>query len=201
MPRLNSAAANLRSSKGDYWPSLAAQANYNDYDTDLSLYKDSWEVGMVESWVLFSGLQTKGAEEEAQGKFMENRAQLEDLHLAVVREVTERYLSAAENKERLKIVLETLELARENLALAKKRYESGANDVIEFNDAQLSLTRTRNDIVVTYYGYLTALGGIELPAVDRIVSSLRFTTFRKLSLQSGINCRLLALGCGAMFCY
>ena len=155
------AKANLKASKGDYWPSVAAQANYNNYDTELSLYKDSWEVGLVASWDLFSGLQTKGAEAEAQGQFLENRAQLQDLQLAVVREVTESYLQAAENKERVKIALKTLELAKENLALAEKRYESGANDVIEYNDAQLSLTRTRNDLVVTYYGYLTALAGIE----------------------------------------
>jgi outer membrane protein len=116
---------------------------------------------MVASWDLFSGLQTKGAEAEALGRVLENKAQLQDLQLAVVREVTESYLQASENKERVKIALKTLELAKENLALAEKRYESGANDVIEYNDAQLSLTRTRNDLVVTYYGYLTALAGIE----------------------------------------
>lgn len=156
-----SAEANLKASKGDYWPSVAAQANYNNYDTELSLYKDSWEVGVVASWDLFSGLQTKGVQAQAQGRVLENKARLQNLQLAVVREVTESYLRAAENRERVKIALDTLELAEENLALAEKRYESGANDVIEYNDAQLSLTRTRNDLVVTYYGYLTALAGIE----------------------------------------
>ena len=73
-----SAEGNLRASKGDFWPSVAAQANYNNYDTELSLYKDSWEVGMVASWDLFSGLQTKGAAEEAQGRLLENRALLQD---------------------------------------------------------------------------------------------------------------------------
>lgn len=156
-----SAEAGVNASRGDYWPSVGAQANYNNYDTQLSLYKDSWEVGLVASWDLFSGLQTKGAEVEARGHYLENRAQLEDLHLAVVREVTESYLRAVENKERVNIALKTLELAKENVALAEKRYEAGANDVIEYNDAQLSLTRTRTDLVVTYYGYLTALGHIE----------------------------------------
>ncbi|BHH85951.1 TolC family protein [Desulforhopalus sp. 52FAK] len=156
-----SAEAGVDASKGDYWPSVGAQANYNNYDTELSLYKDSWEVGLVASWDLFSGLQTKGAEAEAYGHFFENKAQLENLHLAVVREVTESYLRAVENKERVNIALKTLELAKENLALAERRYESGANDVIEYNDAQLSLTKTRTDLVVTYYGYLTALAHIE----------------------------------------
>lgn len=156
-----SAEAGIDASKGDYYPSISAEASYNDYDTELSLYKDSWEVGVVASWDLFSGLQTKGAEAEAKGQFLESRAQFEDLQLAVVREVTESYLRALENKERVHIALKTLDLAKENVALAEKRYESGANDVIEYNDAQLTLTRTRTDLVVTYYGYLTALAHIE----------------------------------------
>lgn len=158
---VQSAEANLKATKGDYWPSVAVQANYHDYDTELSLYKDSWEVGVVASWDIFSGLRTKGAQAQGKGRLLENRAQLQNLRLAVVREVTDSYLRAAENKEKVKIALDTLKLARENLALAEKRYESGANDVIEFNDAQLSLTRTKNDLVATYYGYLTALAEIE----------------------------------------
>ena len=47
------------------------------------------------------------------------------------------------------------------MQLADKRYQSGSYDVIEFNDAQLSLTRTQSELVVTYYGYLTAFAGIE----------------------------------------
>jgi outer membrane protein len=160
--RLTEAAkANLKRVKGDYWPSITAEAKYNDYDTDLSLYKDSWEVGAVATWDLFSGLHTKGAVVEAQGRLLENNALLQDLQLAVVREVTESYLRSDENRESVQIALQTLELARENVLLAEKRYQSGANDVIEFNDAQLSLTRTRNELVVTYYAYLTAIAGID----------------------------------------
>ncbi len=158
---IKAAKANFKRIKGDYWPSIKAEAKYNDYDTDLSLYKDSWEVGLAATWDLFSGLHTKGAVMEAHGRLLENQAQLQDLQLAVVREVTESYLRTDENRESVQIALQTLELAKENVLLAEKRYKSGANDVIEFNDAQLSLTRTRNELVVTYYGYLTALAGVE----------------------------------------
>ena len=110
---------------------------------------------------MFSGFHTKGAAAEAKGRLLENRAQLKNLQLAVVREVTDSYLRTDENRESVRMALQTLELAKENLFLAEKRYESGAYDVIEFNDAQLSLTRTRNELVVTYYGYLIAFASIE----------------------------------------
>ena len=153
--------ANLKRAKGNYWPALVADAKYNDYDTTLSLYKDYWEVGVGLTWELFSGFETKGAVAEATGRYRENVAQLQDLELVVVSEVTDSFLKTEENRESVEIALQTLELAKENVQLAEKRYESGAYDVIEFNDAQLSLTRTQSELVVAYYGYLTAFAGVE----------------------------------------
>lgn len=155
------ARGNLKSAQGDYWPSIKAEARYNDYDTSLSLYKDSWEVGVAASWKIFAGLHTQGAVAEARGGVLENKALLQDLQLTITSEVTESYLNADENRESVQIALQTLGLAKENLTLAQKRYESGSYDVIEFNDAQLSLTRTQSELVVTYYNYLTAFAGIE----------------------------------------
>ena len=158
---LEGAKVDLRRVKGGYFPSISAKARYNEYDTDLSLYRDSWQVGVACTWDLFSGFHTKGSTAEAQGRVLELRAKIQDLNLVVVKEVMDSYLLTKENKEGVQIALQTLELAKENLSLAEKRYHSGAYDVIEYNDAQLSLTRSRNELVVTYYGYLIALSGIE----------------------------------------
>ncbi len=165
---VEAAEANFSRVKGDYWPRVTAEANYNDYDTKLDLYKDSWEVGVAATWNIFSGFHTKGAVSEARGQLLENKALLKDLKLLVVREITESFLQADENRESVEIALQTLELAKENVALAEKRYNSGAYDVIEFNDAQLSLTRTRNELVATYYGYLTALAEIENAVGEKV---------------------------------
>jgi outer membrane protein TolC len=75
--------------------------------------------------------------------------------------VTESWLRTAEARESVAIARQTLELARENLVLAEKRYETGAFDVLEFNEAQRTLTKTRNDLVVSYYGYLTSLAALD----------------------------------------
>lgn len=158
---MKAAEANYKRVTGDYWPSISAQANYSDYDTNLSLYKDSWEVGLVASWNIFSGLHTKGSRAEAKGGVLENRARLQNLQLTIRRDVTENYLSSIENRKRVQIALQTLEFAKQSVLLAEKRYKSGITDAIEYNDAQLNLTRTRNDLVVTYYSYLIALAGIE----------------------------------------
>lgn len=159
--RTEAAEANLTRVKGDYWPTISAEASYNEYDTDLSLFKDRWEVGVACTWELFSGRETEGAVAEAHAQLLENKAELQHLQLTVTSEVTDSYLRADENRQSVQIALQTLELARENLLLAEKRYLTGAYDVIEFNDAQLSLTKAQSELVVTYYGYLTAVAGIE----------------------------------------
>lgn len=119
------------------------------------------EAGVTATWELFSGFRTSGAAAAAQGRVLEHRAQLQDLRLAIAREVTESWLRSAEARESVDIARQTLELARENLTLAKKRYETGAYDVLEFNEAQRSLTKTQNELVVSYYGYLTSLAALD----------------------------------------
>lgn len=162
LKRVNeSVEARINSIHGEYWPTITAEAGFTDYDTELSQYKDSWEVGVAASWELFSGLRTKGESVEAQAELLENKAKLQDLELTVVREVTESYLRADENRQGVEIALKTLALAKENVNLAEKRYKTGANDVLEFNDAQLRLTSARGDLVVAYFNYLSALAEIE----------------------------------------
>lgn len=162
LQKLNKATeSRLHSISGEYWPRITAEAGYNDYDTDLSDYEDSWEVGIAARWELFSGLRTEGKYVEARAELLENRAKLKSLKLAVVQEVTENYLRADENRKSVDIALKTLELARENVVLAEKRYKTGAFDVLEFNDAQLRLTTAKGDLVVAYYNYLSAFAQIE----------------------------------------
>ena len=158
---IDAAQAGLEKARGDYFPSITANARYNDYDTGLSLYQDNMEAGVTATWELFSGFRTAGAAAAAQGRVLEHRAQLQDLRLLIAREVTESWLRTAEARESVAIARQTLELARENLVLAEKRYETGAYDVLEFNEAQRTLTKTRNDLVVSYYGYLTSLAALD----------------------------------------
>ena len=158
---LEAAEADIDKVKGAYWPTLSAEASYNEYDTELSLFKDSWDVGITWNWNLFSGLHTEGALAESKGKKRETRARLQNQQLIVIKEVTESYLNADENLQSVHLALQILDLAKENFQLAQKRYKTGTFNVTEFNDAQFNLTEARNELVVTYHGYLRALAAIE----------------------------------------
>ncbi len=158
---IKAAGADVARVKGNYWPTLNARASVDDYDTSLSQYDDSWEVGVDLSWEIFSGLRTNGDVVEARGKLREKEALLMKLELTLATEVTENFIRADENRVSVSIALQTLELAKKNLFLAEKRYEAGRNDMIEFNNAQFNLTKSQSELVSTYFGYLASLARLE----------------------------------------
>ena len=159
---MQAAKAEIRKARSGYFPSVNANAGYEEYDTDLSSISDQWRFGLDLTWELFSGFQTEGEIVSAKGKFQELKAALRDLELAVRQEVTDSYLRANENRQGVDIANETLILAQENFHMADERYKAGLNDMIEYNDAQLLLSRAQSNLIVTFYDYLTALARLEL---------------------------------------
>jgi len=155
------AEADIRRAKSGYFPSISANAGYDEYDTDMAVFEDQWRIGIDLTWEIFSGFQTEGEMVEARGKLREVQASLMDLQLFITREVTDSYLRADENREAVDIADETLGLAKENLYMAEKRYIAGLNDMIEYNDAQLNFIRAQTSLVTTFYDYLTDLARID----------------------------------------
>lgn len=158
---IESAKANVSSVKGEYLPSIKASATYNDYNTNLSVYQDNLEAGLTCTWDIFSGLHTYGSLTSARAKLKEYEAQLADLVMTVRQEITESWLRTSETRESVQIAVKTLELAKENLVLAEKRYQTGSSDILEYNEAQRNLLKAKNDLIVNYYDFLTALAGYE----------------------------------------
>ena len=155
------ASAEIRRARSGYFPTLQAQASIDEYKTDIESIQDQWYFGVRLDWELFSGLRTQGESVSAKARYHEIISTRKELELAVTREVTDSWLRGIEYRDSVDIAYETLILAAENFVLADKRYKAGLNDMIEYNDAQLNLTRTQSNLVTTYYDYLTALANIE----------------------------------------
>ncbi|MBU1056793.1 MAG: TolC family protein [Proteobacteria bacterium] len=158
---IRSAESTLTATEADYWPSLGATAAYTTYDTDLPTLEDQWQVGVALDWEFFSGFRTQGEVAEAKSKLRSSRAQMRDIELTAIQEVTDSFLLAQEQRESVFLADEILTLAEENLDLADQRYKTGLGDMIEFNDAQLRISKARSNLVTTYYSYNTALASLE----------------------------------------
>jgi outer membrane protein len=151
----------LTSARGDYWPEIGAKASYNTYDTDIVTLQDQWQLGIGLDWQFFSGFRTNGEVAEAKSNLRSSRAQLRDVELTIIQEVSDSYHLAQEKRDSVFLADKILKLAKENLDLADERYKTGLGDMIEFNDAQLRFTAARSNLVTTFFDYNTALASLD----------------------------------------
>jgi outer membrane protein TolC len=127
-----------------YFPEISLFANVSQqaYPDRMIPERGDWRrdknVGIVASWTLFDGLATHGAVEEAaaarQGARLELQKARELVRLAVIQGTWDLRRASAELEARGR----TVELARRALDLAGLRYEEGASDALELQDARIS---------------------------------------------------------------
>ncbi|MEA3469941.1 MAG: TolC family protein [Thermodesulfobacteriota bacterium] len=158
---IDSAESILTVAESGYWPEIGAMGSYNTYDTELATLNDQWQVGIGLDWEFFSGFRTKGEVTEAKSNLRSTRAQLRDIQLNAIQEVTDSFHRAEEKRESVFLAEKITKLAKENLDLADERYKTGLGDMIEFNDAQIRYTDAQNNLVTTFFDYNTALANLE----------------------------------------
>jgi len=152
--------ARITAAKGGYWPSLNAQGQFGWEDNYFPLH-NVWMVGAGLTWDIFPGMRTVGEVREARATMSVLQSRLNQLELEVVRQVSQAYLLLSEAAETIGTAEVGLMNAEENMALATGRYENGVGDAIEYNDAVLSLTSARSDLVQARYDYLDAQAELE----------------------------------------
>jgi len=158
--RILAQQARIRTVKAQYWPSLTALGQFGWEDNDFPLH-NVWLVGANLTWDFFPGLRTVGEVREARASMAVLQSRLNQLELEVVRQVSQAYLLLGEAAESIATAEVGLMNAEENMALAAGRYQNGVGDAIEYNDAVLSLTSARSDLVRARYDYLDAQAELE----------------------------------------
>lgn len=154
---------NISSKEAQYLPSLKLQASYNDTNSDniTSIDQAQSIVGVYLTWNIFNGFKTKAQVQENTSKLISIQEQLNQQKLVISQEVTNAYINVKEQEESLTVSLNKLQLSQENLNLAQARYKNGLNDIVELNDARLTYTQSKTDLVTTYYDYQTSLANLE----------------------------------------
>ena len=130
----------LRSARGGYWPTLGLSTALTDAGHKIDNMAWNWNASFTLTWNLFSGLQTRGLEQEASATLVSLRAQRDALRLQVRVEVEQARLGVRAAKGALSAADESLENSRLRLKLAEGRYQTGVGNIIELGDAQVALT-------------------------------------------------------------
>lgn len=157
---VTSREAFLQSARGNYFPQVYF---YGRADT-LSGSPDQFNgtsFGVIASYPIFDGGKREGKVEEAEGKLKEARFQEEALALEVGREVTQAWLSLRAARAMLEEAREGVKSAREDLRIARLRFESGKGIQLEVLDAVTAYTRARVRELEALEALETALASLD----------------------------------------
>ena len=160
--------AGLRSATGEWFPTIAAQANLAFYaypanvaPPGFSQWQRDWSLSLAVSWPLFDGFARSGRVHEARALLSEatsQQAMLEEGLRVELSQATGDYRTAV---AQLRARRETSGLAAEANDLADLRYRNGLATQLEVSDAALLLDQARVNEVQALADYVKALARLE----------------------------------------
>ncbi|MBI1866127.1 MAG: TolC family protein [Nitrospirae bacterium] len=166
--QVEAARQSLRAAQGRYWPTISATGSYtwNDGTADSarlggkSDLGNSWSAQVGLSIPLFEGFGAHGKVREAEANLEAAQANRENLKQGVLLDVNQAHANLDDARVRVTLTESNLKKAKENMDLAKGRYEAGVGAIIEVTDANTSLVKAETDS-------LQALGDLQL-AIARL---------------------------------
>jgi outer membrane protein TolC len=141
-------------------PSVRADATYGGSGSESPL-AESWAVGAVVDVPIFDGGLTWARIGESNANLIGLRADEQRLRQQIALEVRRALLDVARAAEAIEVTERGAAQARENLALAEGRYETGVGNVIELVDAQTARASAEAERVRALYDHQTAIATLE----------------------------------------
>ena len=139
----------IRLAKAGRYPTLSLSANYDVTADKLTLDSDkldkSYAGYLVLSFPLFDGLRTRSRISQSRSQLRQSDIAMDGLEDGIELEVRSAALEIDAARETLKSQEKNVEMAQEGLAIANERYLQGYATNLEVMDAQLALTRARNN--------------------------------------------------------
>jgi outer membrane protein len=123
---------------------------------DIFPLKPAWQVQLSLIIPIFDGFRTTNRVEETLHNYNNIRALEEDRRQQIALEVEQSYLRVVETQERINATESAAKAAKENLDLARGRYEVGVGSIIEITDAETLYTDAQTTYIRTIYDYKIA---------------------------------------------
>jgi len=142
--RLDSARAGVKAARGNFLPTLGLEASY---EWNAPRFADglqgAYMLGIGFNWDFFKGLEDWGLLKEAKSNESRAGAFLRDSGNRMVLEVEEVTIAVDTGRETLQVTRERVGLSEERLRIIRKRYQEGLTTVVELEQAELALSRSR----------------------------------------------------------
>jgi outer membrane protein len=150
----------IATARRGHLPDVIFDANYGRRNTSQSgntfPLSPTWQVQLSLIIPIFDGFRTTNRVEETLHNYYNIRAQEEDRRQLIALEVEQSYLRVVETQERILANEAAARAARENLDLARGRYEVGVGSIIETTDAETLYTDAQTTYIRSIYDYKIA---------------------------------------------
>jgi outer membrane protein TolC len=158
--RERTAKLSASATKLERLPSVAAFGDYGASGTGLDNSLPTRTVGIQVRVPLFDGGRRDARRAESASQYRAERVKTNDLKEQIELDVRLALDALHSAEEQVKVSKEGLELADNELAQARRRYEAGVAIGVEVTDAQSRLERARDNQTTALYNY--NLGRIDL---------------------------------------
>jgi outer membrane protein TolC len=140
-----------------FLPTVAAFGKYELYPEYLSALEPRWVVGVQASFNLFNGLKDYSRLQAASHLEEEVKYLQEDTESKICLLVSKTYKDVLNATDKYRKTGRIIDLARENLRLNDKRFETGLGTSLEVIDAHLSFEKAAIDNKTAIYEYYKSL--------------------------------------------
>ena len=161
---IKSARSNVKTTEGDYYPTLSVGANYTAQHVDdsaLFLPENQGQIALQMNWNLFAGQQTDANVQEAKIAVLKASSQLHGIKLAIRKQVVKSYIGVRRSKKNVQLSETIAKASSRKLDQARKRYENELSDFVELQNAQQGYIESLSDLVDSYYNYYIALAQLD----------------------------------------
>ncbi|MBI3086114.1 MAG: TolC family protein [candidate division NC10 bacterium] len=149
--------------KGAFLPTMHLLGNYEINNHRFSGDgQDSWSVGVVMNWNLWSGGADRARFVEAQASQQRASALRERLASAIALEVRDAFLALQTARERVAVAKDAVAHAEESLRIVQDRYDNGLTTIVELLDSETALTAARTNLTRTLYEATVGQARLEL---------------------------------------
>ena len=143
--------------QSNFLPTISAFGKYELIPDDLSALEPKWAVGIQASINLFNGLKDYSKLQNAEHLEEELKYLRADTQQKINLLVNKNFRDVENSSEKYDKIKTNIELAKENLRLNEKRFETGLGTSLEVIDAQLSLEKNLIDSKNALYEYYKSL--------------------------------------------
>jgi outer membrane protein TolC len=168
--RKRGAESGVAAARGGWLPQLYLTGNYYYARPNSRIFpakdefKDTWDVGVSLQLDLWNNLTTVYQTDAAQAQYSQAEDGIKALRDAITLEITQTYLQANQNRERIVLAQLVVQQSEENLRVAKEKFSVRLTANSELLDAEVAQVQARLQLTQAFVDYELSIARLEKAA-------------------------------------